>query len=219
MVKQSTVTNLSPGLVAAGKISYALRAEGETAYGAETTVGIMEVAGSVGEYLAAVAESFFYGTVRWTEWTEFGVTASRQAVDEFHNFGIDAIKARTELITSGKLNIVSPVSDNGSQITLVAGDDYFHVHGRSIDFISDDYPDLTGATCALRVVSRDTRALVFSVVGTIVDARTLRYELSHAETALLTPANLGTYVFSSRVIFADGQIATEKRGQVLVLDS
>jgi hypothetical protein len=34
----------------------------------------------------------------------------------------------------------------------------------------------------------------------------------------LTPSNIGTYLFSSRVVFADGQIATEKRGKVLVLN-
>ena len=51
-----------------------------------------------------------------------------------------------------------------------------------------------------------------------MDAETLRYEISREATALLEPANLGTYLFSSRVVFADGQIATEKRGQLLVLN-
>lgn len=129
-----------------------------------------------------------------------------------------AIQAKTDLISSGSVRVICPLTDNGTQLTLVAGDDYFHLHGRAIDFISADYPDLSGATCELRILSRDTGSLVFAVAGQIVDAQTLRYEIPRAKTALLTPANLGTYVFASRVVFADGQIATEKRGQVLVLN-
>jgi hypothetical protein len=129
-----------------------------------------------------------------------------------------AIRAKTDLISTGGITVVSPLSAGGEVLTLVVGDDYFHAHGRAIDFLSDDYPDLAGASCLLRILSRDTGAVVFSLAGTIVDAKTLRFEIPRTETAKLTPAAVGTYVYSSRVIFADGQIATEKRGQVLVLN-
>ena len=85
-----------------------------------------------------------------------------------------AIQAKTDLISSGSVKVVCPLTDSGTQITLVAGDDYFHAHGRSIDFVSEDYPDLTGATCVLRILPKDSTTPVFTVTGSIADAQTLR---------------------------------------------
>lgn len=222
MTKQITVTNLSAGLVAAGKISYALRAEGTTAYGAEVNTGITEVLGSTGEYLASI-DAAFYGSIRWTEWTTYGTTVARQAVEDLRDAVgsstvIAAIKAKTDLISAGDIALVTPVTNNGSQITLVAGDDYFHAHGRSLELTSSDFPDLAGASCTLRIISRDTNAVVFSIDGTIVDPTTLRFEIPKEKTSLLAPATIGTYVFAARITFGDNQIATEIRGQVLVLN-
>ena len=63
---------------------------------------------------------------------------------------LSQIKAKTDLISLGDLRILSPLTSSGDQLTLVSGDDYYHVHGRAIEFVSSDYPDLFGASCELR---------------------------------------------------------------------
>ena len=131
---------------------------------------------------------------------------------------LSAVKAKTDLIAAGDIKLILPITNNGTQLTLVAGDDYYHAHGRAIELTSSDFPDLAGATCGLRIISRDTNTVVFTVDGTIVDPQTLRFEIPREKTSLLAPAAIGTYVFAARIVFSDEQIATEIRGQVLVLN-
>jgi hypothetical protein len=131
---------------------------------------------------------------------------------------VQNLKTKKDLIVVGGITVTSPLSSNGDVLTLVAGDDYYNAHGRAIEFVSADFPSLSGATCLLRIISRDTNAVVFSIDGTIVDAQTVRFELPRDKTSLLAAAAVGTYVYSMRVVFSDGQIATEKRGQLLVLN-
>jgi hypothetical protein len=137
---------------------------------------------------------------------------------------ITQIKAKTDLISAGKITVISPLTEDGELLTLVVGDDYYFIHARSIDFKVPGTLDLAGATCTLRILSRDTNSVVFTITGTIIPGtietgHTLRYEVPRTETVKLSPANIGTYIFSAKLTFSDGQIATEKRGQVLVLNA
>jgi hypothetical protein len=128
-----------------------------------------------------------------------------------------AIKAKTDLITANNIRVISPLVGLGKIINLVIGDDYKKAHGRAIKLESDDYPDLAGVSCFFRVIRKATSELMFFAEGEVLDARTLQYEITRAQTSLLEPLEIGEYIYSSRVVFSDGDIATEKVGQVLVL--
>lgn len=96
----------------------------------------------------------------------------------------------------GSVTIVSPVSADGSTLTLVRGDDYLKVDGRQLTFSSDGWPDLTGVdevVLTVRKVGSD--AVLFDVEDVPADrvvgvgTQTLVFELTNAETDLSAPGD------------------------------
>lgn len=96
------------------------------------------------------------------------------------------IKTLTKLVSdlhdyplSGTVTVVSPVGPTGADIALRRGDDYLAVDGRALDFSSDAWPDLTGATLVLRI------GLYAEFDGTVLDASSARVELTAEQTTTL----------------------------------
>ena len=100
---------------------------------------------------------------------------------------VDAIQAKTDLITAGgSVTVVAPVAASGD-VTVYQGDDYANVDGRALDWSGTTWPDLTAATILFLV--RAQTGAAFSKAGTVVSAggatQTVRVELTDDETALL----------------------------------
>jgi hypothetical protein len=200
------------------------------ATGAISLTEVANATAGTGEYVGSIPASLLVSSLNIDIFNSADLTAyaAGGAVPQAIGFqawpDISQIKAKTDLISAGGITIVSPLTDNGKLLTLVVGDDYYFIHRRSVDFKIPGDIDVTGATCNLRILSRDTNDVVFMItgaiiVGTVETGHTLRNEIPRTETAKLSPANIGTYTFSARLIFADGQIATENLGQVQVLNA
>jgi hypothetical protein len=92
------------------------------------------------------------------------------------------------VISAAQVVTVSPVSADGSSVTIVRGDDYLAADARALDWTDagNHWPDLTGATIAFtarRSPSVLTKA--GSVVTPSGSSKSVRVELTAAETAAL----------------------------------
>jgi len=109
----------------------------------------------------------------------------------------DAIKVKTDLITAGAVDIVSPVAADQS-LTIVRGDDYADADGRALTWTVEGWtgPDLTDATATFRLMTRSAYergdgTAVLSKAGTVSEdggTVTIKVELTAAETAALGAA-------------------------------
>jgi hypothetical protein len=102
---------------------------------------------------------------------------------------IDAIKAKTDLITvATAVTVTSPVASDGD-VELYQGDDYANADGRALAWTNaaGSWPDLTGAT--VKLVVRAPNGDLIQVTGSVVTptgaGQTVRVELTAAQTALL----------------------------------
>lgn len=120
-----------------------------------------------------------------------------------------SIKLKTDLLTSGKVTISSPVSLAGDRLTFVQGADYTVASGAPVEF--DDpgewpsYANLAAGVLTLKIISVASGATLFSVTGSAVDGDTVkvRFQPTHTETALLTTAGIGVLRFSAKAVLAD----------------
>ena len=126
---------------------------------------------------------------------------------------IATVKAKTDLITAGNLEITSPVATDGT-ITIYPGDDYLAAHGRGLSVLIAD----------------PTHAMVLDAVGTVVTLKTAQtswpatsatsttagytvlIEATAAQTALLT-AESQSYVIEAE--FADHHVITLASGSLV----
>jgi hypothetical protein len=131
-----------------------------------------------------------------------------------------AIKARTDLITTGQITIVSPVSPEGTLLTIVRGDDCTIAAGQAIEFTFSGCPDLTGAAVTLTIRHPATKAVELAKAGTVIVAgagpQTVRFEPTAAETNELT-VGVEVLRFDVQATLASGAIRTPVRGNVTVL--
>jgi hypothetical protein len=121
------------------------------------------------------------------------------------------------------VTIVSPVVQGGN-VQIVRGDDYANADGRALTFdISDPtgtgLPSLTGATVRLKTgLPNRPNLAVLNVTGTVVTAtgttRTVRFELTSAQTAVLVPI---AYNFDVEATLSTGRVITLLQGQCIVL--
>lgn len=66
---------------------------------------------------------------------------------------LDVIQAKTDLITTGAIDVISPIDVESGTITIIQGDSYAASESRSVTLESDDWPNLAGASVVMRVAS------------------------------------------------------------------
>jgi hypothetical protein len=127
---------------------------------------------------------------------------------------LDSIYTKTQLISSGLLSVVSPITRSGA-ITIVQGDDYDNDDGRAIDFVNEDgdWPDLTGATVsfiadnAVASTGADFSASM-SVVTPTGENQTVRLELTDTQTGTL---DLDKFDYSVKATLSNNNVVTLQR--------
>lgn len=114
------------------------------------------------------------------------------------------------------VTVTSPVSVDASTVTLVCGDDYYDADGRALTFTDSGgtYPSFTGGSCkfTVRDLAKGTNT---ETAGTIVDANTVRFELTKTATGAWTAG--GKYRFDVEVTLANGHEVTIATGTVTML--
>lgn len=123
-----------------------------------------------------------------------------------------AIKAKTDLITAGQVQIVSPVGAGGNITTpIFAGDDYKASNGRAFEWTIDARTGFSAgtATCRFGGSSEDTGDS-WNVSGTVSDIGggkwKLSFDLTKTVTATLSP---GFYRWSVELVNPGGDEVTE----------
>ena len=231
------VHELQPGVIVAGDFdSTALTAIADGVLGRATSTSTYD-AGDVGYVLRQVYSMIVADGADWqytanalelapaggggggggTDWTSSERTAIRSILG-FNSSGaisiptdgvLDAIKDKTDLITSGSVQTSLPVTASG-QITgpLFIGDDYLNANGRAFAWTvaSPTGYVLGTSTCRLGMQYMDeSGSYSFVVTGTVIDAGggnvTLRFDVPRATTETLAP---GWYRWSVEHRDADG---------------
>lgn len=123
---------------------------------------------------------------------------------------LDAIKAKTDLITAGGTTVVSPVAADGD-VTIERGDDYAAADSRALEWTSSAWPDLTGATVVLKLSGALSFSATVPVAG--VGSQTVRVELTDTQT-LTIPAGVRTLELEATLV--SGRIVSLVRGKATV---
>lgn len=118
---------------------------------------------------------------------------------------------------TGLVTTVSVVSVDGTALEIVRGDDYKIADDRAIEFSSTSWPDLTSATVKLTIRLKKTRDVELEVAGTVVDANTCRFELTHELTDGMTPSDQG-HLFDVEAILDNGNYITLVLGDCSILE-
>ena len=216
------IHELQPGVIVAADFdASALTAIADSVLGRNTSTSTYD-AGDVGYVLRQVYSMIVADGVDWqytanalelapagggggggTDWTANERTAIRGILG-FNSSGVisypsegvlDAIKDKTDLITSGNVQTSLPVTASG-QITgpLYIGDDYLNANGRAFSWtvaLPTGYI-LGTSTCRLGMQYMDeVGEYSFVVTGTVIDAGsgnvTLRFDVPKATTETLAP--------------------------------
>jgi hypothetical protein len=129
---------------------------------------------------------------------------------------VAAVDAKVSALGASVVTVTSPVSVDASTVTLVCGDDYYDADGRALTFTDSGgtYPAFTAGTCKFTV--RDlAKGTDTETAGTIVDANTVRFELTKTATGAWTAG--GKYRFDVEVTLASGHEVTVATGVVTML--
>ena len=113
-------------------------------------------------------------------------------------------------INPAGVTVVSPVASDGTQISIVRGDDYANADGRAVTFTGSTWPTLTDGSVALIV---DIDGTATSYAGTITGAQACRIEFTDVQTAALDP---GTYDYDLQATLSGGNVITLVQGIMLV---
>ena len=126
--------------------------------------------------------------------------------------------AKLDAIGTASVTIVSPVSVDGDELTIVRGDDYKQVDGRAIEWSSANWPTLTGATVTLTIRRKKTGLVELTTAGTVVDASTVRVELPNTLTGALVPSDWGHSFDVQATLAETGNVVTLVLGKCRVLE-
>jgi hypothetical protein len=108
-------------------------------------------------------------------------------------------------VASATITVNSPVLSGGS-IEIIPGDDYYYADGRSLDWSSNDWPNLTGAASVKFYAGfASSSPVTMSVVTAGTGSQTVRAELPKTLTSLLTGF---VSDFSVVAVLSDGHVAT-----------
>lgn len=186
IIASGTAADFSPALAEAG-------ADGDTL---ETLSDQMDLAALEATLTA----------IKGAGWT----TETLKALDTL----LDAVKAKTDLISTATMTVVSPVNSDGD-IEIDRGYDYYAADGRSLTWTDDTpatWPDLTGATATFIVGDYlEEECTITDPTG----PATITLELSAANTELLP---LGVRPFRIEVLLDNDHLILQIRGIITVHD-
>lgn len=121
-----------------------------------------------------------------------------------------AIKTKTDTIGALSVTITAPVATDGTDITIIRGDDYLLADSRQLAFTGTNWPTLTAGVVALRI---DTSS-VTDVAGVITGAAACYVELTDTQTTALEP---GSYSYDLQATLASGSVITLVQGDLIVV--
>lgn len=131
---------------------------------------------------------------------------------------VEIIKASWQNVRNiGLVTVASAVSVDGTALEIVRGDDYKIADSRAVEFSSTSWPDLTDAAVKLTIRLKKGKEVELEVAGTIVDADTCRFELTHTLTNGMTPSSQG-HLFDVEAILSNGNYITLVLGDCTVLE-
>lgn len=188
------------GIAGLPDVGYRFYDATETPIAARSTAGVNDCA--QGYYSVNADVPANAASVRWDSVSQPDATAR-----EYFDSRISFIATKTALIQSGNVTAVFPVSENGSAVELITGDDYLAADGRALEFSSDDWPDLTGGTVLFKLGSLSVPALVTA-------ARSVRVELTSAQTRNL---KIAKRTHELEATLANGHVVTLLRGCTTVV--
>ena len=121
-------------------------------------------------------------------------------------------------LAAGTVTVLSPVDALTGDATVYQGDDQQAADSRSLDWSESSWPDLTGASITLTAHHERDPRLTATATGSVVtptgEDKTVRVELTSAETDALTP---GPYAFRVKATLASGNIVTLVVGTLTVV--
>jgi hypothetical protein len=120
--------------------------------------------------------------------------------------------AKLNLIGLASYTVTSPVSSDGTAITIVRGDDYLLTDSRQLAFTSTGWPTITGATVKLRVKFGKT-ATITEYTATVTGAQACYVPLTTVQTAAMVP---GVYKFDLQATLSNLSIVTLVQGTLSV---
>ena len=120
--------------------------------------------------------------------------------------------AKLNLIGLASYTVTSPVSSDGTAITIVRGDDYLFADSRQLAFTSTGWPTITGATVKLRV-KFGKNATVTEYTATVTGAQACYVPLTTVQTAAMVP---GVYKFDLQATLSNLSIVTLVQGTLSV---
>ena len=120
--------------------------------------------------------------------------------------------AKLNLIGTAAYTVTSPVSSDGTAITIVRGDDYLLTDSRQLAFTSTGWPTITGATVKLRVKFGKT-ATITEYSATVTGAQACYVPLTTVQTAAMVP---GVYKFDLQATLVNLSVVTLVQGALSV---
>ena len=120
----------------------------------------------------------------------------------------DSQEAISDRIGTATVTVVSPVSANGTAITVIRGDDYLLTDGRQLAWTSASWPTLTGGTVKLRI-KFGKNATVTEYSATLTGAQACYVALTTTQTAAMVP---GVYNFDLQATLSNLSTVTLVQG-------
>lgn len=117
--------------------------------------------------------------------------------------------AKLALLGTGTVNVTAPVSSDGNTVTVKQGHAYNAADSLALEWTVSGYPTFVGASVSVRIQTPTLTTLA----GSVVDADTLRLELTEAQSAALAE---GSWAYDVDVTLASGRVVTPVSGDFVV---
>ena len=184
--------------------------------GAGSTGAALNAAGAAGDpWITALPGGYVAGS-------------AGKIIGDFSTTFTEARAAKLDLLGAGGAGVtmISPVSIIGDTVQLVKGDGYYLADGRSLQWSSALWPDLTGAAITLGLFYYGVAALTTAgvvVTGGVGITQTVSVDVTEVQTALLAKGYPGTepsrgYSFDVEAVLLSGHSITLQRGTATVLE-
>jgi hypothetical protein len=187
-----------------------------------STAGIVEV-GTTGIYIATRTATVVEGRYAFM-WD--GPGASDGVEDLIVSANVDAAGApdlalldaavSSRLAAGASVAYSGPVARSG-RVTLIKGDDYDTDEGRALTWTTaaaSDWPTLTGATVHFRLAGASTLTKPMTIVSGTGANKSVRVELTDAETDALIPGGFYEYALVATLAGAEAHVVTLAVGRV-----